>query len=345
MLDTECDRATELEMFLKKHGYHTYTRDLLKGDASRRIFTRLSNGNKTFILADADPSRGEEPTAYAAITQLLLGQKLNAPDIKAWDIKLGFFVMEDFGDNLFSSLLLEKNNDETQFYQTALDVLVTLNHYTPQSVIECDDVTYRLPVYDMNRLIAEACLFTQWYVPHLTKRALSSAARDEFVTILRGILLPVVNGSSVLTLRDYHADNLMWLSARKGLQKVGLLDFQDAVLGNRAYDVASLLQDARRDISPEFEAKMLEYYISSAKIEDKDAFMRDYTILAAQRNIKILGIFIRLLVRDKKNQYLGYLPRVWAYLERDLETECLVSLKNWFDRWLPLPLRHEKIAA
>ena len=340
MFDENCDRDAECEKFLNEAGYLSYKKEMLKGDASRRQFYRLTKEDKTVIFIDANPLKGEEPEAYAAVTDYLRRHQINVPEIYAQNIMQGFFIVEDFGNDLVNNIVAADAALQDDLYKKAIDVLVDIQSIPLQEVISSDDFTYRLREYDVNRLISEARLFTDWYVPELTKRPISYAARDEFISILRGLLLPVVNEDNVTVLRDYHADNMMVVS-----EKIGLLDFQDAVLGNKAYDVVSLLQDARRLIADDFEKKMIEYYCEKAKITDKDAFMRNYLILGAQRNIKILGIFVRLFVQDKKKQYLEFLPDVWSYLEKDLQHPVLSPLKSWFDRWLPLPLRHEALVA
>ena len=340
MFDENYDRDAECEKFLNIAGYLSYAKDALKGDASRRKFYRLSKGDKSVILIDANPLSGEEPAAYAAVTSYLKKNNVNVPEIFEQNVTQGFFIIEDFGDDLMNNVVRSEPAREETLYKEALEALSYIQSLPVQDVISADDFTYRIREYDVNRLISEARLFTDWYVPELTKRPISYAARDEFIAILRGVLLPVVHTQNVTVLRDYHADNLMVSG-----DKLGIIDFQDAVLGNAAYDVVSLLQDARRKVSPDFEAKMLDYYCDHAKISNKDDFMRDYHILGAQRNIKILGIFVRLFVRDKKKNYLEFLPDVWAYLEKDLEHPALSPLKSWFDRWLPVPLRHEALAA
>jgi aminoglycoside/choline kinase family phosphotransferase len=135
--------------------------------------------------------------------------------------------------------------------------------------------------------------------------------------------------------RHYHADNLMWLAERKAEQAVGLLDFQDALIGCPAYDLVSLLEDARRDVSPSLQKEMIEYYLSKSAIKDVQAFDTAYAVLGAQRNSKIVGIFARLAIRDTKPRYLGYLPRVWKHLEHDLSHPALAELKIWMDRVVP----------
>lgn len=340
MFDENYDRDAECEKFLKEAGYLSYTKEALKGDASRRKFYRLTKADKSVILIDASPLSGEEPEAYAAVTSYLKKNNVNVPEIYAQNIAQGFFIIQDFGDDLVNNIVRSDSSRQEGLYKEAIDILSYIQSIPVQEVVSSDDFTYRIREYDVNRLISEARLFTDWYVPELTKRPISYAARDEFIAILRGLLLPVVYGQKVTVLRDYHADNLMVSG-----DKIGLIDFQDAVLGNCTYDVVSLLQDARRKISKDFETKMLDYYCEKAKNTNKEDFLRDYAILGAQRNIKILGIFVRLFVRDKKKDYLEFLPDVWAYLEKDLEHPSLAPLKSWFDRWLPLPLRHESLAA
>ena len=345
MTELEQDRKTVFGQFLKTHGYHINDIQALKGDASRRCFYRHYKNNKSVIIIDADPSLGEEPNAYAAVTYMLQKNKFSVPEIYASDIQNGFFIIEDFGDNLYAHIITKDASKADNLYKNALDVLVAVQKINIDPILSYGSGTYKLQNYDINRFISEVKIFTDWYFPEITKRPTPTSAKDELNTIMRGLLLPVVTQSSGLVLRDYHAENLMFLETRNTIQAVGLLDYQDAVIGNHAYDVVSLLQDARRDITPDFEAKMLDYFLTKAHIIDKQAFMRDYYILGTQRNIKILGIFTRLWLRDRKEQYLPHMKRVWRYLERDLAQPQLKPLKGWFDRWLPHSLRSETFAA
>lgn len=340
------DRQSEFTRFLKNNDIPFENVVALKGDASRRRFYRVqSTPQKSLIIIDADPSQGEEPSAYAAVTGLLRKHKLNAPEIFAQDIERGFFIVADFGDELFANLIQAVPSASVELYQNALELLIDIQKITFDSVLSYGDGTYKLPEYDMHRLTSEAKIFTDWYFPKITKRPTPTTAKDELTNIMRGLLLPVINQASCLVLRDYHAENLMMLSGKKGKEAIGLLDFQDAVIGNPAYDVVSLLQDARRDVSSDFEKSMLDFYMKKANIKDTQAFIRDYTILGAQRNIKILGIFARLWIRDRKDGYLKHLTRVWNYLDKDLSASELKPLKEWFDRWLPVTIRYEKIEA
>lgn len=345
MSDLETSRRDAFELFLKQNNHKFDDLESLAGDASRRKFYRVRKANHTYIVIDADPGLGEKPNEYAAITHLLRNNGFSAPEIFTSDLQEGFFIVEDFGDNLLTNLLEEDSSKQEDLYQKALDILVEIQKITVDPVISYDKGTCRLQNYDINLLISEVKVFTDWYFPHITKRPTPISAKNELDAIMRGLLLPVVNSSKVVVLRDYHAANLMDLEKRSGTKSMGLLDFQDAVLGNAAYDVVSLLQDARRDVPHAFEKKMIAYFTEQAHIQDTNNFMRDYYILAAQRNMKIIGIFTRLWLRDHKDQYLPHLNRVWRYLDEDLKSPELKSLKVWFDRWLPETLRLDLAVA
>jgi hypothetical protein len=338
MQNISLERKVLFETFLKKNGYEISSLNLLKGDASRRKFYRLKNSSQSLIVIDANPDIGEEPNAYVAITYFLEKHHFSVPKIHAFDINNGFLIVEDFGDTLYS-VGIKNGADEIALYKKALDVLVALNKISVDPVLSYGEGTYKVQNYDVNRYLSEIKIFSDWYFPKITKRPMPLLAKDELNTIFKGLLLPVINQSSSLVLRDYHADNLMILQERKSINSVGLLDFQDAVIGNHAYDVVSLLQDARRDISDDFEKKMLDYYLSEMNITDTHFFMRDYYILGVQRNIKIIGIFMRLWLRDGKAQYLSHIERVWRYLEKDLQQPILNPLNDWFERWLPRNIR------
>lgn len=337
MSSIENERLEEKSYFLQKNNFPTNL-EAIKGDASKRVFARVQKDNKSYIIIDANPDLGEEPTAYAAITSLLRQGGMNAPEIIAQDLRKGFFLVEDFGDTLFSQLLKSDFSKEKLFYETALEALGEVQKISYQNRVSFGEMSYFIPNYDMNRLLNEARLFTQWYMPAVLKRPLSSIAQDEFTAILKGMMLPIINQPQVLVLRDYHVANLMWQESKKGTKRVGVIDFQDAVWGNKAYDVVSLLQDARRDVAPKFEKEMLEFY--QKKFNPSEDFLRDYYLLGLQRNLKILGIFVRLNIRDKKPTYLDHIPLVWRYIDDALEQPFAKPLKDWLDRWLPLSIRH-----
>ncbi|MBV9687925.1 MAG: phosphotransferase, partial [Alphaproteobacteria bacterium] len=196
-----------------------------------------------------------------------------------------------------------------------------------------------LPAYDAGRLLAEAALLVDWYVPAALGKPLAAGSRDEYLDLWRVALPQAALPDDTLVLRDYHVDNLMLLPERVGVLGCGLLDFQDAVWGPPSYDLVSLLEDARRDVPAELRLAMTERYLRAFPSLDREAFLRSAAILAAQRNCKILGIFSRLWRRDGKPRYLAHLPRVWRLLEQDLAHPALTPIARWLDRHLPRSAR------
>jgi aminoglycoside/choline kinase family phosphotransferase len=299
----------------------------LAGDASFRRYYRLGDNGRRAVLMDAPPPR-EDVVPYITVSKLLRQLGFSAPEVLAEDRTHGFLVIEDFGDDTYTRLL-DRGGDERTLYGLAVDTLVAL-----QREVELRGAP-DLPPYDTERLIAEAALLVDWYAPAALGAPLSEAQREEYLDHWRTLLSWAVSPESTLVLRDYHADNLMLLSDRSGVQGCGLLDFQDAVRGPPSYDLVSLLEDARRDVSAELCRQMTERYLTAFPTLDRAAFLRSATILAAQRNCKILGIFTRLWKRDDKPRYLVHIPRVWRLLEQDLLHPTLAPLARWLDRHLP----------
>jgi N-acetylmuramate 1-kinase len=225
-------------------------------------------------------------------------------------------------------------------YAEATRVLVQL-HSTelPQVLSVSDSIEHPIPPYDLEALLIEVELLADWYVPHIIGSQLSGSARAEFVNLWTEALGEILAAPVTWTLRDFHSPNLIWLGEREGLQRVGLIDFQDATLGSPAYDVASLLQDARVTVPADLELKLIGLYARERKAADPafdvSGFARAYAIMAAQRATKILGIFARLDRRDGKPHYLKHLPRIEAYLTRNLAHPALAKLKAWYETYLP----------
>jgi N-acetylmuramate 1-kinase len=308
-----------LDIFLETHGWGGATVSAVAGDASfRRYFRVTSNNGKKAILMDAPPPH-EDPKPFIDIAEYLLDAGFRAPAIWAKDLSRGLVLLEDFGDRRMREHLDEHPEDETAIYQQAIDTIVRL------SSAPCAD----LPPYDGVAYLREVRLLTEWYMPAMGLPVEQAA----FDSVWTDALEPVANCQSVTVLRDYHAENVMLLD--DGEQ--GIIDFQDALIGHPAYDLVSLLQDARREVSPELEAAMLEYYQQQANAGAD--FGLHYALLGAQRNTKIIGIFTRLWKRDGKDRYLEFLPRMWSLLERDLEHPGLASLKSWFDANIPTHVR------
>lgn len=316
---------------------------MIAGDASFRHYHRLS-GASNAILMDAPPGH-EDIRPFIAVARHLAGLGYSSPAIIGADIDAGLLLLEDLGDDKFTRLLGNgKGPGETALYGAAVDLLVDLHgHAPPRRLPVGDDVSHDLPDYDDRRLLDEANLFVDWYVPALAGVAAAPALRRSFEDMWLSLFPLAHGGRPVLVLRDYHADNLMWLADRDGLARVGLLDFQDAVAGSRAYDLVSLLQDARRDVPPDLEARMIQRYSDAAGVREADfdgsKFAGAYHLLGAQRNTKIIGIFTRLWRRDGKPGYVNMIGRVWALLERDLAHPALAPAKHWFDHHVPPSMR------
>ncbi len=304
--------------FLERSGWGGAQILPLAGDASFRRYFRVTDGQRWAVLMDAPPDK-EDTRPFLAIAGYLLGHGFRAPETLASDLSLGLILLEDFGDVLMRAAIEADPQREDPAYRQAIDILATLH----------DKPVADIPPYDWAAYARELSLFTEWYLPAQG----IDANEDGFLTAWREPLENMIRDHhrDVTVLRDYHAENLMLL----GDGDMGLLDFQDALAGHPAYDLVSLLQDARRDVSVAVEQAMLEYYCATAGIADRDTFERAYAVLGAQRNAKIIGIFTRLWKRDGKARYLDLIPRVWALLERDLAHPALAPVARWMDDNVP----------
>jgi aminoglycoside/choline kinase family phosphotransferase len=309
-----------IDEFLAGAGWGGAQVEPLAGDASFRRYFRIRNGAHTAMLMDAPPPQ-EDPTEFLRVSQWLSALGHRAPAILAEDRAKGLVLLEDFGVDRMRDWLEGNPEAEGATYRKAIDALARL-HRSPAGPFS---------PYDLEAYQREAALLPEWFAPAagFEPDAKSyAAAWDEVLSPLLERQKP-----GVTVLRDYHAENIMLLP--NGEQ--GLIDYQDALVGHRAYDLVSLLQDARRDVSPELERAMLEHY--AAQAETGPEFEADYARLGAQRNAKIVGIFARLWKRDGKPRYLGYIPRVWDYLERDLAHPALAPVAQWFDANVPAEVR------
>lgn len=349
------DRDAAMREFLQASGWGAATVTPLPGDASTRRYARLDMNGRAAMLMD-QPQGAETPTAppgasaeerralgynavarlagadcgrFVAVAEHLKARGFSAPAVIAADARQGFLLLEDLGDDLFADAVTA-GADESELYRAAVDVLAALHaHVAPAAL-----AGKPLHAYDETALVAETDLLTEWYLPLALGR---DATHDEIARhreLWRAALMALPH-DPVLVHRDYHAQNLLWLPQRDGVARVGLIDFQDAVAGSRAYDLVSLLEDARRDVDPALAEAMTRHYIAAAAITDEAAFRAEMAVISAQRNAKILGIFARLAKRDGKPRYLSFIPRVWRYLERDLSHPALAALKAWYDATIP----------
>ena len=360
-------RPEAREAFLHRHGLAGAGREPLAGDASTRAYTRLhpAGGGAPLILMDAPPAAESAPApadataeqrialgynavtrlaggridAWAAVAAFLRARGLSAPAVAALDAEQGFAVLEDLGSDLLRDRL-DAGADPVEVYGQAIDLLAALHAEPPPAVLPVPSGgVWALPTYDALALRMGVDLWLQWW-PQLSGAAPPPEALEQWPALWAPVLARGEAGACVFTHRDYHAENLLWLPHRAGAARVGLLDFQDAVRGHPAWDLVSLLQDARRDVPVEVEAVMLARYLAARPQADPEAFRADYAALGALNALRILGpIFARQITVFGREKYRAFLPRMWRNLERDLSHPELASLAAWFDRYAPAQAR------
>lgn len=329
-MSTRPERGQEMDDFLARSGWAGAGRSMLAADASFRRYERVELAGRVAVLMDAPPP-WEDVRPFISVTEQLTACGASVPAILAADAVEGFLLLEDLGDASFTRLLREDPSRERELYIAATDALVAIDHAsTPESVT--------LPLYDEAVYLREVGLFAEWFLPQVVGLEKARALREEWLALWRAVLQEARLEECCLVHRDYHADNLFWLSSRRGAQAVGMLDYQDALWGDPAYDIASLLEDARRDVAPKTVLACIDHYIRESG-QNRTDFSRRYHVLAAQRNAKIIGIFVRLGVRDGKQNYVNYLPRVWQHFNRDLEHPLLAGVQAFIARHVPSDMR------
>ena len=347
-------KAKAIQDVLDPAGWRGAQRHLMQGDASTRSFERLvkDDGSSAVLMVaprrpDGPPIRYGKPYSviarlaedirpFIAVDRGLRSFGFSAPEIYAFDLGAGVILLEDLG----VEPIVGDSGVDLDRYAWAASALAKLHAASlPDALPVSDAETYRIPPYDLDALSIEVELLLDWYAPHRARVQLSSGARAIFVNLWRQVLTEGLTTDLTWTLRDFHSPNLIWLARREGAAQVGIVDFQDCVLGHPAYDVVSLLQDARVDVPDPTELKLLTHYARLRREArpsfDMGDFARAYAILGAQRATKILGIFTRLDARDRKPHYLAHLSRVEKYLVKDLSHPILAELKVWYENNLP----------
>ena len=342
------ERTFAIRQFLDDNGAGLAERRHLTGDASARVYERIrSDGQRRVLmnapaLPDGPPVRdglpysriahlAESVRPFVAIGQALRDRGLSAPALSAVDMDQGLLLLEDLGN----ALVVADNAPIVERYEVAIDLLAAMHEMKwPDTAPLPDGSQYRLPPYDEAAFLIEAELYPDWYVPHVTGEATAPEAKAEFVSLWRNLVAALGDCNEGWVLRDFHSPNLIWLPERDDIHRIGLIDFQDALVGPSAYDVAALCQDARVDVEETLERHLVDRYCASRRAAgadfDAERFHRDYAILAAQRATKILGIFARLNDRDAKPIYLRHIPRLNAYLDRCLAHPILAEIRPWY---------------
>jgi len=354
------EREKEILGFLTTKGWGTARRDPVPGDASTRAYERLTMGLEKAVLMNAPPAAegpacpveattqerrvlgynatarlaGPDPAAFVCIARELTRRGFSAPRILASDLEKGLILLEDLGDDLYARVLDEKPEHEKHLYEKAVSCLAAIyrSSFNPNMVHQ--NAAWTVQDYDPLALQAEADLFLDWYAPRYDE-PISAAAKTKWGKLWQDAYKNLDAHASGLALRDFHAENIFVLPDRVGPANVGLIDFQDALFAHPSYDLCSLLEDARRDVDLALVPGLISQFCDEAGIVEDDTFHAAYAVQAAQRNAKILGIFVRLAERDGKEKYLDLIPRVAAHFNNDLQHNVMAGLKIWLGENAP----------
>lgn len=353
------DRTLAIRAFVEAAGSPRGHRRHLQGDASSRSYERIRDAHGATVLMNHPPEPddaagrarvaaraaaklAEGPRPFLALGLGLAAQGVSVPEILAHDLDHGLMLLEDLGSE--PCVAGAPPAPIVERYRAAVELLAALHDRELPSILDDGEgESYALPAYDLGNLEAEVSVFLDWGIPHLLGRPATPEERSTFLALWRPLFEEIVAGPRTWCLRDYHSPNLLWLAEREGLARVGVLDFQDTILGHPAYDVVSLAEDARVTVDRALEAELRAAYVAARRRHDigfdQTAFDRAYAILAAQRNTRILGVFARLKARDGKPHYLAHLPRLWDYLDRVFDEPVLRPLKLWYEDVVPADRR------
>ena len=317
-------RIDQINAFLESNQIKEKKIKAITSDASFRRYFRVADK----ILMDADPTLVDDLDAFINIDNLLISISLNAPKIYSIDKENGFLLLEDLGDNLFSKVL--NANNEESLYKKAIDILIYLhdrniNQFSKNNLVEN---------YSDEKLISESELFIEWYIKGHLNIKINENQINEFKEIFSKIITSLKLKYNTLVLRDFHVDNLVLQQSKSGLCQVGLLDFQDAVLGQSSYDLISLIEDVRRPISSGLKTSLIKYFIDATGY-DSMQLDNEMAFYSVQRNLKILGIFCRLSIRDQKSQYMKFNDNAWQFINNNLKNPIMIDIYKWLKLNLP----------
>jgi len=313
-------RIELLNKFIKSNNILKNDMHLIEADASFRKYYRIS-GNNTLIM-DAPHEKGESVKSFHLVDKILLEMGISAPAIHSIDENNGFILLEDLGDQIFSRIL----NDENEYvlYQNAIGVLAHIYLESNEKKFNKKEI----PFYSIDKLLEESNLFCDWFMEKHCQIKLTNKEKLEYQEILKKIFKGIDSTNSSLVLRDYHVDNLILLKERRGINQVGVIDFQDAVIGSNIYDLVSLLEDVRRPITVQLKEQLIEEYIYITSY-DRKKLLKEMRFFSVQRNLKIIGIFSRLKYRDQKPKYMRLINNAWNFIDLHLEDPSFIELKSW----------------
>ncbi|MCJ8310735.1 MAG: phosphotransferase [Rhizobiaceae bacterium] len=349
---TNAQREQQIVSFLASHGHGDSRRSHLTGDASTRAYELIepSEGPSLILMnAPAQPDGppikdgrpysqiahlAEDMHAFSAVAKRLQNNGIRVPDILAQDLDLGLLLIENLGTG---GIITEDRQPIADRYLASMETLAAIHdgQWSREVALE-DGVVHRLPDFDREAILIEVDLLAQWYAPYRLGGKLSAADYDAFVAIWQDLADEIEAAERSILLRDYHSPNIIWMEGAEGTDRTALIDFQDALWGPTAYDVASIAQDARVTVSADLEQQLVAHYLAHRSTIDTDHFERCYPVLAAQRATKVAGIFVRLAQRDGKPNYLAHLPRVEDYLKRSISHPRLADYRDWLQSVLPV---------
>ena len=312
------NRFNQLLLYLENQEISSKNLVAIKSDASFRKYYRLENN---ILVMDAAPEKGESVSKFSEIARILHTFNLSAPKILDVNNEEGFILLEDFGDKIFSKYINKKD-----LYKKAIDVLIDIKIKSHQNKSSLSKLTK----YNFEELYRESILFIEWFIEKKLGMQISNKKRDEFYQILQHAFFNIKSQNDTLVLRDYHVDNLILKDHKEPLKQVGLIDFQDALLGSSFYDLASLLEDVRMPLNGNEKEELIRYYINITN-ESYEKVREEINFFSLQRNLKILGIFNRLLIRDGKARYLEYLPATFNFIKSNLKSSLFFDMKKWIE--------------
>ncbi|MGB0908024.1 MAG: aminoglycoside phosphotransferase family protein [Maricaulaceae bacterium] len=354
------DRSKKTSEFLAANGWGKADRTPVPGDASTRRYERLTMGGERAVLMDAPRAAeapgepegasvedrralgynalarlaGPDPAAFVCIASELTRRGFSAPNILAADLDEGFILLEDFGQDVYARVVSDDPSQEALLYKAAVDTMAAIYRSTFPHIMSHQRTTWHAREYDSAALLAETDLCLDWYVKD-ADREISEGARAEFYGLWEEAFKVLGAHASGFALRDFHAENLFWLPERQAVSRVGLIDFQDGLFVHPAYDLASFIEDIRRDVSPDLTDVLISRFCEKAMLKDDADFRAAYAVMGAQRNTKLLGFPIRADLKFGKPQYRALMPRIKRHFQNSLSHPVLADVKAWFEKNIP----------